>query len=139
MEKKIELTEDLKPEFIGQIVDKFEDYLAENEIGLQNADREEAIKSGDIESDGAAIIYGDHYDMIGDTVSRAIEDYNLMDEAFINAGAQEDAINTIVNAFYAVLETGKYDDIEGIPSADVESWKDGIRDTIRKWGLAPVN
>ena len=51
--------EDL-PEFIGQILDIFEDYLEEKGISVSNQDRDEAIADGE-DPEGLCILYGTEY------------------------------------------------------------------------------
>ena len=62
-----------KPEFIGQIVDIFEDYLEEKKIDIPSEDREIEINSllergiyanaqEAIDNEGFARIYGEDYD-----------------------------------------------------------------------------
>ena len=60
----IELSDDDAPEFIGQIVDVFEDFLDEKGITIENEERE-----GD---DDEAIIYGTDYDEIADGIREII-------------------------------------------------------------------
>jgi hypothetical protein len=60
----IELSDDDAPEFIGQIVDVFEDFLDEKGIEIENSE-----KDGD---EGDAIIYGSDYDEIADGIREII-------------------------------------------------------------------
>jgi hypothetical protein len=60
----IELSEDDEPEFIGQLIDVFEDFLDEKGITIENEERE-----GD-EDD--AIIYVSDYDEIADGIREII-------------------------------------------------------------------
>lgn len=128
------LNEDSKPEFIGQIVDVFEDWLAEKEIILKNPERENAIEDEEIEPEEAAIIYGDHYDMIGDTISQIIEEHSLMEKPFEDMEIQRRQIETIMDAFYEMLKDGgqKRSLIEAKDSVKL---KDKIGNIFRKWGL----
>ncbi len=54
-------------ELKGQIVDAYEDFASEYNLNLPNSDRDEAIEDGEDPED-LAIIYGDAYDFIADTV-----------------------------------------------------------------------
>ena len=54
------------PEFVGQIIDIFEDFLDERNISLDNPERDDL----NVDPDGAATIYGSDY---GELCS-AIED-----------------------------------------------------------------
>ncbi len=124
---------DSKSEFVGQIVDLFEDYLDANNIRLKNTDREDAIAEGDIEPEEAAIIYGDHYDIIGDTVANDIETYSLMDKQFESLMESQEAVEDIIGSFHNLLKEGGY--IKDIPKPDIETLKGDIRDTFEHWGL----
>lgn len=133
---KNELTQDSKPEFIGQIIDLFEDYLADKEITLENEERDEAIAEGEYEDpEEAAIIYGSSYDIIGDTVSDIIETYDLMNKQFDNAENVESVVKDIMQSFHDVLKEGEY--TENIPETDIKGLEDDVRDTFKHWGLYP--
>jgi hypothetical protein len=54
-------------ELKGQIVDAYEDFASEYNLDLPNSDRDDAIEDGEDPED-LAIIYGDAYDFIADTV-----------------------------------------------------------------------
>lgn len=58
--------EDIAP-IKGEIIDIFEDCLDDADIALQCDDREDAIHNGE-DPNGLAIIYGSHYDFIGDVI-----------------------------------------------------------------------
>lgn len=60
----IELSDDDAPEFIGQIIDVFEDFLDEKGIAIENEERE-----GD---EDESIIYGSDYDEIADGIREII-------------------------------------------------------------------
>ena len=65
------------PEFKGQIVDVFEDFLSERGYMLNNPDRDEAIKNGEYDDpEEAAIIWGEDYDIIADEVEYAFGSYD---------------------------------------------------------------
>lgn len=51
---------DDRDEFFGQIIDIFEDFLAEKEIEIENEEREDY----GVEDDELAIIFGSDYDYI---------------------------------------------------------------------------
>lgn len=131
----IALTPDSKPEFIGQIVDIFEDYLSEKEITLQNEDRDIAIKAGEYdEPDEAAMIYGDQYDVIGDAVSQMIDDHNLMEHTFSDENEEAHQIDVIMSSFYDVLHNGLYN--KALPDEDIFMLKGHIKDTFANWGIS---
>lgn len=127
------LTQDSKSEFIGQIVDIFEDYLDENEITLANEDREDAIAKGDVEPEEAAIIYGAQYDIIGNIVSDAVEIYDLTNKGFSSKDTEQTVVDKIMDAFYELLDEGEY--TEAIPTADSMFLRDSVHDTFVHWGL----
>lgn len=131
----IALTPDSKPEFIGQIVDIFEDYLSEKEITLQNEDRDIAIEAGEYDDpDEAAMIYGDQYDVIGDAVSQMIDDHNLMDHTFSDENKETHQIDMIMSSFYDVLHNGLYGKM--LTDEDIFMLKDRIKDTFANWGIS---
>ena len=117
------LNQDSLPEFIGQIVDIFEDFCAENEITWPNEDRDEYIKDGGCEEDEAAVIFGEDYDYIADPVQSGVETYGLTESNRLDTEKETDFIVSIIDEFYNLLA-----------DRNVESMKsDKLRDEI---GLA---
>jgi len=58
----LNIPENDKAEFVGQIIDIFEDFLAERNVEIDNDDRDEArCEMGDDEDTEFAIIYGCDY------------------------------------------------------------------------------
>lgn len=112
------LTMESMPEFIGQIVDIFEDYCTEKEIILENSDRNQAIKDGE-DPENLAIIYGDSYDVIGDAIRRTLSEHTA------------DPAGFVMRAFLEVLMDGGYK--EELPAADVEDLKKNVRETYAFW------
>lgn len=68
--------EDL-PEFVGQIIDIFEDFLDDRNIVLQNEEREDAINDG-AEPDSVAIIYGSDYGELQTALEDTLHNWNLI-------------------------------------------------------------
>ena len=60
-----------KEEFIGQIIDLFEDFLDEK---ISNP---EAVEDGE---ENAAIIYGGDYDTLHDQIQGVLENWNIIPE-----------------------------------------------------------
>lgn len=69
--KNIHIGESLENEFVGQIIDIFEDFLEERDISLNNPDREA--------DEDAAIIYGDDYFEIEDRIISTLRNWDLID------------------------------------------------------------
>ena len=66
-------TNDL-PEFIGQIIDIFEDFLDEKGVILENEERD---CDPDLDPEFAANIYGSDYDQLQDEIRRTLEHWNI--------------------------------------------------------------
>ena len=60
-----------KAEFLGQIIDIFEDFLEERGIELPNEEREQ-------DPDNAAIIYGSDYDQLQEELEVMMVEWDLM-------------------------------------------------------------
>lgn len=121
------LTMDNKAEFIGQIVDIFEDYLADRGIGLENSERDEALAEGEYEDETeAAIIYGSAYDLIGNPVEEILAAGNA---------SGEDAAARIMEGFDDVLRDGGAEGV--VPEADYKVLKEKVIDTFMRWHIMP--
>lgn len=104
--KEIILSEDTMPEFVGQIVDIFEDFASDNHISIPNVERDEEIKEAEEEGIspeelGLAIIYGSDYDVIGNVAEELGSQYmkKLLNEAEIPSH-----INNCIQAFNSLIE-----------------------------------
>lgn len=64
-----------KEEFIGQIIDLFEDFLDEKNVKISNP---EAVENGE---ENAAIIYGSDYDTLHDQIQSVLENWNIIPES----------------------------------------------------------
>ena len=63
-----------KEEFIGQIIDLFEDFLDEKNVKISNP---EAVEDGE---ENAAIIYGNDYDTLHDQIQDVLVNWNIIPE-----------------------------------------------------------
>lgn len=63
-----------KEEFIGQIIDLFEDFLDEKNVKISNP---EAVEDGE---ENAAIIYSGDYDTLHDQIQGVLENWNIIPE-----------------------------------------------------------
>lgn len=64
-----------KEEFLGQIIDCFEDFLDEKKVAFNNPERDEAIADG---NDSTAIIYGSDYDKLSECIESILDNWNLI-------------------------------------------------------------
>lgn len=63
----------LEMEFLGQIIDSFEDFLEEKKVSIRNHEKTE-----DNHSDNPAIIFGSDYDNIEDSIRRLLQNWNIL-------------------------------------------------------------
>lgn len=63
----------LEMEFLGQIIDSFEDFLEEKKVSIKNHEKTE-----DNHSDNPAIIFGSDYDNIEDSIRRLLQNCNIL-------------------------------------------------------------
>lgn len=66
----VPIEKNLENEFVGQLIDIFEDFLESKDIMLDNPDR--------IDEDDAAIIYGSDYDEIEDRIVSTLRNWKLI-------------------------------------------------------------
>ena len=122
-----------KPEFIGQIVDIFEDYLEEKKIDIPSEDREIEINSllergiyanaqEAIDNEGFARIYGEDYDEISSEV-----EYGLTSNLDI-----DELITNIYDGFIRIIRKNP---TASVPAADNTALKDKVRETFVNWKL----
>lgn len=71
------LTQDLLPQFVGQLIDIFEDFLTEKGITLDNPEIQEAIDEG-CDPDELAVIFGSDYGWIQDRLENTITNWQLV-------------------------------------------------------------
>jgi hypothetical protein len=116
-------------EFKGQIIDIFEDYLDEKNVKLINPERDAEIAENNTEED-LAIIYGDHYDIIGDEIEYAVNTHNLYQTPMSDKTALDVADN-IMTAFNNVLRIGKASFM--VSEDDPEKLRNKIIETFIRW------
>lgn len=68
---------DEKTEFIGQIIDLFEDFLEERGISLNNEEKDELSAAGE-DPEQTAIIYGSDYDQLQAGIEALLENWGLV-------------------------------------------------------------
>ena len=78
------------PEFIGQIIDIFEDFLEEKNISIENSEKSES-------EDNPAIIYVTDYGSLRESLTSMMEAWNIIDKE--NTVNQEDT-NTYFDELY---------------------------------------
>lgn len=69
------------PEFVGQIIDIFEDFLADRDIILDNDEREQAIYEGQDPGE-VAIIYGTDYGELQTALEAMLINWNIIKERY---------------------------------------------------------
>lgn len=75
-----------KLEFIGAIIDVFEDFLEEKGITLDNPEICEAVEYGD-DPETLAIIYGSDYDLISGQIERILDAWKISSHSASPEGA----------------------------------------------------
>lgn len=61
------------PEFVGQVIDIFEDFLEDKGIWIENDEREES-------HEGAAILYGSDYGTLQTALEGMFKNWGLVEE-----------------------------------------------------------
>ena len=69
------ITPENQPEFIGQIIDIFEDFLTEK--GVTNPEIQEAIDEGEDPKD-LAIIFGSDYGSLQDSLTAMLTEWHVL-------------------------------------------------------------
>ena len=96
-----QLNEDTLAEFKGQLIDTLEDYLEEHGVTpsmLPNEDRDD-------EDECAAIIFGWHYDMVGDYIEHELRVHDLIDHnACNNPQVIASSVNHIFEAYQELAD-----------------------------------
>ena len=132
------------PEFIGQIIDVFEDFCSDTEIVISNDERHDAIldyiedtecaSEEEAETDCEfAIIYGDDYDRIADEI-RFVYENNIT----VSRNDLECAADNAISAFNAIiLARGKYKNSDRIVVSDAtdEYLKKKLNDVFDAWQI----
>jgi len=96
-----QLNEDTLAEFKGQLIDTLEDYLEEHGVTpsmLPNEDRDD-------DDEGAAIIYGWHYNMVGDNIEHELCVHDLIGRNVCNnPQIIADTVNHIFEAYQEIAD-----------------------------------
>lgn len=71
------ITPENQPEFIGQIIDIFEDFLTEKGVTLNNPEIQEAIDEGE-DPKGLAIIFGSDYSSLQDSLTTMLTEWHVL-------------------------------------------------------------
>lgn len=71
------ITPENQPEFIGQIIDIFEDFLTEKGVTLNNPEIQEAIDEGEDPKD-LAIIFGSDYGSLQDSLTAMLTEWHVL-------------------------------------------------------------
>ena len=64
-------------EFIGQVIDIFEDFLEEHGVRLDNPEKTDAVADGQ-DPDGLAIIYGTDYGSLSDDLKSMFTAWDVL-------------------------------------------------------------
>lgn len=74
--KRCIIPNDRKSEFLGQIIDIFEDFLDDKNIHIENQER---LEYADGDEEGLAIIFGTDYDMIQSKLENMMASWNILE------------------------------------------------------------
>lgn len=132
-------------EFIGQIVDIFEDYLSEYgfEDELVNPERKEVVESlwygledkaeAQEEIDCLAVIYGSFYDIIGDQVWYLSEQFDSMKLPFDEKAKmyRDTFVDGVIDGYKEMLEKGQ--NTREIPEEDWQELKNQVAKVYDNW------
>ena len=77
--ERVDVPENERPEFLGQIVDVFEDFLAEKGIQIQNPEKQEAVSDGE-DLDTIAILYGTDYGNVENKVAEIMRRWGVFQD-----------------------------------------------------------
>ena len=122
----MKLTKETKAEFVGQIVDLFEDYSDRNHIAISNRERDEAQK----DNKDLAIIYGKDYDAIAGPAE-------ILADRIIEANMQSSTIGIEEVVDLAMNSISSFESLFGgnIPAKDVEVLSNQIAKTCQEWKI----
>lgn len=71
------ITPENQPEFIGQLIDIFEDFLTEKGVTLNNPEIQEAIDEGE-DPQSLAIIFGSDYSSLQDSLTAMLTEWHVL-------------------------------------------------------------
>lgn len=139
------------PEFLGQIVDIFEDYLDDNGMTILNEDRDEqaveAVENGDYETTEEAIaelgmccIYGEDYDRIADVYRHLTGNWDSdLPKYAVTKKVAEGYSRAITEAFMEIMEERGVNAEDGsrIDTGNLDriGLEYKVLDTFTRWGL----
>lgn len=121
-------------EFIGTIIDILEDVLTERGATVPNEDREREIEDG-TDPECLAIIYGNDYDVIGDTVCIMLESENLCEKPAMEPKRKESMIKKVMDSYLELIGKAEFPDRKGFDAKELEAMAEKIGDTFMNWGL----
>ena len=84
--KKYIVPDERKSEFIGQIIDIFEDFLCDKNVHIEN---EERFEYADGDEEGLAIIFGTDYDIIRAELEAMMVSWNIMEPDVLDKERKE--------------------------------------------------
>lgn len=121
------------PEFIGQLIDRLEDYLVDIKDVTPSM-----LPNRDQNDDYAAIIRGKDYDLIAEGIREVVDVFNLQNRDFKSA---PQVLFFVVEHIYAVYLKVIIDKIEVIrfTNDDALSIKRDIIETFDLWGMFDDN
>ncbi len=122
-----QLIENEVAEFKGQLIDSLEDYLEECGVTPSMLPNEERDDEDD------AIIYGSHYDMVGNAIQHELDIYNLVGRE--NPVSNPQIIAMAINHIYEGYEelVGMIEPEFVLESDDERRLKQEIRQTFVNW------
>lgn len=68
-----------RSEFVGQIIDVFEDLLEEKKVRISNPEKDEAVADG-IDPESICIIYGSDYSVLQSGIEEILINWGLMSD-----------------------------------------------------------
>ena len=71
------LTTDSLMEFVGQIIDIFEDFLESKNINIENPEKQEAVSDGE-DPESICIIYGTDYGDLQSQIEETLYNWNII-------------------------------------------------------------
>jgi hypothetical protein len=73
------LTREDLPEFVGQIIDIFEDFLEEKNVNIENPEKAEAVNDGE-DPESICILYGSDYGELQTQIETTLVLWGLIEE-----------------------------------------------------------
>lgn len=128
-ERRDQLNEITLPEFKGQLVDTLEDFLEEKGVTpnmLPNTEREK--------DEEGAIIYGWHYDMVGDNIEHELRVHDLVGgKNPCTSQVAADTVNHIFEAYQEIMDM--IEPAFKLNDDDERRLKQEIRQVFVNWGI----